>query len=94
MRTNCIRVYYNIFLCTAKFKILYPSYNDKNIEISLLVNVGQGIHGIHFTGPAEANAFYSSYLNTRAQKEKEEHGSAPALFYFARRHEKRAVFIF
>jgi len=33
-------------------------------------------------------------LNTRARKEEEEYGSTPALFYFARRHEKRAVFIF
>ena len=23
-----------IFLCTAKFKILYPSYNDKNIDFA------------------------------------------------------------
>lgn len=85
---------HRILLCTAKFEIPYPSirYNDKNIDF-LLHRLQAGIHGIHFTGPAEANAFYSSYLNTRARKE-EEHGSAVALFYFARRHEKRVVFIF
>lgn len=84
-------MHYN-FSSTTKFEILYIFRNNKNVYFAF-VNFGQEC-------VVSSNLLCRTCRGKCVLLELFEHASprrkrsAPALFYFARRHEKRAVFIF